>query len=648
MCAAIRSLADALRRFGDDRLVELLRARPDLASPVPQGISPLAARAAGAGSARRALGALTLPQLHLVEALATVEDGVSPSSLAQAVSATPQEISPALERLQTLALVWGEDELHLLRPLREGLRSARVRRTYTPLRPPLEGEPISERIPGTRTAQAVDRALEAVRLLTGFAEMDDDPPGVLRKGGIPQRDLRRLTLRAGVEVPVLATVLQSAWLAGLIGHDGEEWHPTRDWDTLCELPETQRWAELVQAWAHGHHLAAPVGTPAPGSSADTSATSAPRALLSDDLHRDGIRARRLAVLRFLYESPGIAAEPTSIMRALAWSFPLVPPAVIAEEVEAVLLEGQTLGVIDTGALTELGIAVVDSLGASVDRADTRLTQALAQAAPDPVDELLIDSDGTVTIPGRPAPALHPLLAWSEVVSRGGGITLRLTSSSVRQALGAGRDPLALLDLLQAHSRTPVPQTVDYLVRDEMRRHGRVEVSRASTVLTAEPDVLDLLTVSESAAALSLRRLAPTVAVTSSDAGFVLQVLRRAGVSPAAVGADGRSAGQAAHLLHGRSPATDLVTADGPDLRVPPDEAVARLRAADAGQREQSVSDRLLAAIAESAMLELGVVDGRGGVERRRAVPLALDGGRLRARDDAGQEFTVLVHRVTLA
>src|SRR5699024_7030387 len=67
--AVIRSLAASLRRFGVDRLEALLVARPDLASPLPRGIGPLAARAAGATSARRALEALTLPELHLVEAL---------------------------------------------------------------------------------------------------------------------------------------------------------------------------------------------------------------------------------------------------------------------------------------------------------------------------------------------------------------------------------------------------------------------------------------------------------------------------------------------------------------------------------------------------------------------------------------------------
>ena len=158
MTAVIRSLADSLRRFGDDRLEALLVARPDLASPLPKGIGPLAARAAGAGSARRALSALTLPELHLVEALAVLPDGASPRELAAAVSSDPATISTAVERLETLAVVWGEDELHLIRPLREGLR------TPAGLAAPEAGDPTPE---------------EAERILK---ELDRDRHGFLRFG----------------------------------------------------------------------------------------------------------------------------------------------------------------------------------------------------------------------------------------------------------------------------------------------------------------------------------------------------------------------------------------------------------------------------------------------------------------------------------
>ena len=204
-------------------------------------------------------------------------------------------------------------------------------------------------------------------------------------------------------------------------------------------------------------------------------------------------------------------------------------------------------------------------------------------------------------------------------------------------------------LLEEVSRSPVPQALSYLLRDEQRRHGRVQVSRATTVLTAEPEVLDLLQVAPEAKALGLHRLAPTVAVTLSDPGFALQVSRQAGLSPQAVGADGKPVPEElTHSLRGGPVEPDLVTIDGPELRLPAGEAVARLRAAEEGEGDLSVTDRLLDAIARSEEIPLGIVDGRGGVVVRTALPLSLEGGRLRAREAGRQEeFTVLVHRITL-
>ena len=718
MAAVIRSLADSLRRFGDDRLEALLVARPDLASPLPRGIGPLAARAAGSTSARRALEALTLPELHLVEALAVLEDGASPAQLATAVSSDPATISPGLERLTTLAVVWGEDELHLIRPLREGLRTpaglaapsaedpspaeaeqriararqalpevlealtwgpstvsgrgrlaaqlleagivvadgdslhlprtiqlalreGRVRRSHAAQRPAPEGPELSERIPGSRTAQSVERAFEALRLLGTVRGFDEDPPGVLRRGGLPQRDLRRLAERAGASLLTYATVLQCAWQAGLIGHDGEEWRPTAEWDSHRQLRPALRWAELVLAWARGHHVAAVVGTP------DASGTG--RSLLSEMTRRDGVRTRRGSLLRLLRTSPGIDASEDSLAAALAWAFPLVPAEVIREETAALRTEGQALGLLDGGALTALGHELVLALDEEITRADARLASALEEAAPEPVEEVLLDADLTAVIPGRPAERLMPLLDWAEVVSRGGALTLRFTPAAVRRALGDGRDAEALLRLLEEVSRSPVPQALSYLLRDEQRRHGRVQVSRATTVLTAEPEVLDLLQVAPEAKALGLHRLAPTVAVTLSDPGFALQVSRQAGLSPQAVGADGKPVPEElTHSLRGGPVEPDLVTIDGPELRLPAGEAVARLRAAEEGEGDLSVTDRLLDAIARSEEIPLGIVDGRGGVVVRTALPLSLEGGRLRAREVGRQEeFTVLVHRVTL-
>lgn len=724
MAAPIRSLADALRRFDDERLTELLVARPDLGTPVPRGIGPLAARASAAGSVLRALSSLTRPELCLAEALVVLPEPVSPAALAAAVGAEAREVAPFLRRLGSLALVWGEDQLRPVRTLREvlrtpaglapehdddpdaaqaarlvakapaalrevlgrlawgpahldggagsplaeelraeglivrrgealviprsihlALRDGRVRESFPSHRPRPDGPRIHERIPGGRTAEATEAAFEAVRILGTVRTWDDDPPAVLRRGGIPQRDVKRLARLADTDVAVYATVMQTAWSAGLLGHDGESWQPTADWDAFRARGLEERWAELAATWVRGHHVAV---LRTGGEATDSHGGS--RALLSAATARDGVRARRLSALRSLRAVPDVEASAASVAEAIGWAFPLVAPAIVQEEAEAVLAESTALGLVVDGALSVLGLELVDHLEDDVTGLDQRLAGRLREVAAPPVDEVLLDADLTVTIPGRPSERLLELLAWADVVSRGGALTLRLTSASVRHAMTSGRDAETLRALLAETSRTPIPQALDYLLRDEARRHGQVRIGRSQSHLTADPDVLSLFEASPHAEALGLQRLAPTVAVSTSEAGFVLQMVRRAGLSAIAVGPDGRTADDArGHTLRGGPLVGELETAAGPELRLPAPAVVARIREAEDGtDGDPSVTDRLLEAIAEGTPLRLGIVDGRGGIIERDAVPVSLEGGRLRARDARGaDEFTVLVHRVTL-
>lgn len=727
MTAAPRSLADALRRFDDERLTELLRARPDLAVPVPRGIGPLAARAAAPSSVQRAVGALTRPELILLEALVALPDPADPAALASAVGSTERETAPLLERLRTLALAWGSTEVRAVRAAREVLRTPaglapeadddpshaeadrRVREAPVELAPLLErlawgpsrvdaaegssaarlltaagllvrrgdallmprpvqlalrggrvrpslpterprplGPEIHERVPGARDAQGAEAALEAVRILDTIGAWDEDPPAVLRRGGIPQRDLRRLAQRADADPAVLATVVQTAWAAGLVGHDGASWLPSADWDAAAARAVEERWAELALSWARSRHIASLAGT--------ADATGAARALLGGALSRDGVRAHRRTLLEALRASCGVHAAEESLVDLLGWSFPLAASAHLREETRALLIEGAALGLVLDGALTGLGRALVDALDEDLPAADAHLAAALRTVAPPAVDEVLLDADLTATIPGRPAERLLKLQDWTEVVSRGGALTLRFTAATVRRAMGAGHDGDRLLALLREASRSGVPQALEYLLRDESRRHGQVRIGRAASWLTAEEHVLTLFQGSPHAEPLALQRLAPTVAVTTSEPGLVLQMVRRSGLSGLAVGPDGQVAADGADRraearagLGGAPVEPDIETVAGPELRLSPSEAVARIRAAERSASEDpSVTDRLLEAIAGGTTLRLGIVDGRGGILAREAVPISLDGGRLRARDTRGtEEFTVLVHRVTL-
>ncbi|MFI8826862.1 helicase-associated domain-containing protein [Streptomyces sp. NPDC053431] len=124
--AAPRTLAEALRSGGDEGLGALLRARPDLLSPVPNDLTQLATRAGTRASVVRALERLDRFVLQTAEALAVAPDPAPyPVLLALLTGDTGDaEIEAALPRavavLREQALVWGDDErLRLVRTARE-------------------------------------------------------------------------------------------------------------------------------------------------------------------------------------------------------------------------------------------------------------------------------------------------------------------------------------------------------------------------------------------------------------------------------------------------------------------------------------------------------------------------------------------------
>ncbi|MEU6260015.1 helicase C-terminal domain-containing protein [Streptomyces sp. NPDC047043] len=121
-----RSLAEALRIRDDASLAELLRARPDLITPVPTDLTQLATRAGTRASVVRALERLDRFALQTAEALAVAADPASYEELHGLMSgdegdpAVVTALPRALGTLREQALVWGgDDRLRLVRTARE-------------------------------------------------------------------------------------------------------------------------------------------------------------------------------------------------------------------------------------------------------------------------------------------------------------------------------------------------------------------------------------------------------------------------------------------------------------------------------------------------------------------------------------------------
>ncbi|RCH66046.1 DNA-binding protein [Streptomyces sp. SDr-06] len=140
--SAPRTLAEALRTRPDESLAALLRARPDLLSPVPGDLTQLATRAGTRASVVRALERLDKFALQTAQALAVAPDP-APYDAVRALlagddgdAAVVEALPGALATLREQALVWGgDDRLRLVRTARELLAPSPTHPSPTGLGP---------------------------------------------------------------------------------------------------------------------------------------------------------------------------------------------------------------------------------------------------------------------------------------------------------------------------------------------------------------------------------------------------------------------------------------------------------------------------------------------------------------------------------
>ncbi|MGW7052137.1 helicase-associated domain-containing protein [Streptomyces sp. NPDC054887] len=179
-----RTLAEALRTRGDASLAALLRARPDLLSPVPNDLSQLATRAATRASVVRALERLDRFTLQTAEALAVAPDPARYESLRALMTgddgdaAVEAALPAAVGALRDRALLWGaDDRLRLVRTARELLAPSPAHPSPTGLGPTV-AEATAGMSPGrwqeTLAAAGLPPTHDPVSAVTALAELFND------------------------------------------------------------------------------------------------------------------------------------------------------------------------------------------------------------------------------------------------------------------------------------------------------------------------------------------------------------------------------------------------------------------------------------------------------------------------------------------
>ncbi|GAA3864768.1 helicase-associated domain-containing protein [Streptomyces lacrimifluminis] len=592
--------------------------------------------------------------------------------------------------------------------LREGL----AHRTTEPLPPGIEHA-------ATHRPQVVDNAAagQAYTALATVEELlkdwDEGGPAVLRAGGLSVRDLKRTAVALDVSEPVAAFWVELAYAAGLLASDGEadeRYAATPAYDEWLEWPSAQRWARLAEAWL--------TATRTPGVIGGRDAKDRTLSALGPGLDRSAapeVRHRVLALLAALPEGSSPTVE--SVLARLHWERPTRGPQQDREGDEDLrtrlarwtLAEAESLGVTGRGALSSQGRALLGAPAAPVKAAEptgpgdklpvhhrdhphphahphahaleplSASEQAVASATaarlltpllPEPLDHVLLQADLTAVAPGplkRPLADMLGVLA--DVESKGGATVYRFTPGSVRRALDAGRSASDLHDFLTAHSRTPVPQPLAYLIDDVARRHGHLRIGAASAYVRCDDDaVLSEILADKRSANLRLRRLAPTVLAAQADPATLLDGLRAMGFAPAAESAEGDVLITRAHA-HRTPPRTapDPVP-DGPPA---PDTTLlsAAIRAIRAGDLAATTPRKptdtpaatgdlprtgpaetlatMQAAVMTGEAVWIGYVNAEGAASQRVIAPIRVEGGFVTAYDHTADEVrTYPLHRVT--
>ncbi|GAC58780.1 hypothetical protein GOHSU_50_00080 [Gordonia hirsuta DSM 44140 = NBRC 16056] len=522
--------------------------------------------------------------------------------------------------------------------------------------------------PGRFEAAAIDAAGagEALELLRHAAELLDvlghAPAAVLKSGGLGIRELRRLAKATGLSVGrigLLVELLAAHRLldAGFPEPEPARWSgeegfaPTVAVDAWTHAPVERRWYTLAHTWLDLPRRPWQIG--------DTDRDGNTIAALSSDLFDATAPLTRRQILAPLLQTPeATPVDVDALVTALIWRHPRQLRRWTRRHVGETLREAQELGLVAHGAVTAPGRALLE---ADPDDEAVAVLTAMDLALPAPVDHFLVQADMTLMVPGpMTAELAEQVQSIADLESGGAASVYRISEESLRRALDSGRTGTEIIALLTSCSRTPVPQSLTYLVEDVARRHGSLRVGMAGAFVRCEdPALLAAVLRSAAASEVSLRGLAPTVAISPAPVREVVQALRDGGFAPA--GED--SSGALVDLASRGS----RVPARPPAVRPPQRRArlstgqaqtvVTRLRAADLAEAPAEAAVRVTGggesttaliqlALRTGRQLRLGYVDAHGSASRHVVTPRALQAGQLLGTSDADPEARFSLYRIT--
>lgn len=150
------------------------------------------------------------------------------------------------------------------------------------------------------------------------------------------------------------------------------------------------------------------------------------------------------------------------------------------------------------------------------------------------DHFILQPNAEIFVSPYLASAIHyRLLTMVEIPKNGNGSMVALTKEAIRKALDHGETTQEILAFFQAHSKTGIPQNVEYLLNEVGGKHGHIHIGYADLYLQTDTAFLmqELLARKE-LKAYSVRALSETIALLQGDNyDKLLKDLRKAGYLP---------------------------------------------------------------------------------------------------------------------
>lgn len=531
-----RSLADDLRSRTPGQIRRLLALRPDLLTPWPTDISQLARRAADDASVLEAMGSVSTPCLRVLEVFAALHEaeldviraGLSDEAVEDAVAdlwergllwggpiykivrAAQQAFGPypcglsaashlgpdpvavrrdaqGLDPDRLRYLVWEHPVSTTANPLtvvrgeqyivaREVSLILRDGQFLQPASVPAVPEPVL-------TSPLMWSALAGVRYT--ITELQREPLAWHPQRGVSRRVVQDRAASMSVPLEDLAAWLELSATAGLVGGSGSLAMPTADGLAWLSAEPQQMWQALVRAWL-------PSDRPLPRCHPDDLGCLTTSGIARTALHRQHI----------LSALPAAPLDAPELSTWLAWKLPRMVQA--REQLPEFLAELTTLGLLSAGVPCADLLHVADMVVPACDNG------------------LIIQPDHTVIAPANVDTATWMLLHdIARVESWGPVSVLRIEAARLRLAL-AVRTPDEVLRQLTSASRTPLPQSLEYTIRDASR--GRpVQIRRETVIRGVGED-------SEALRELGWQELGPGIFGTAQPQEVVRKALAELGIA----------------------------------------------------------------------------------------------------------------------